>query len=134
MSTQSAQRTATQWNHFPDIRDTGPLTANDRACLDAIRDVLGQYGCFDRFGVNLLHKHFEMADDEILVEQVDEAGRRLVTKPIKVALVQLEMPTAYETQWHWQRNPKGEVAQVCNMRCFPGSWDSPAHVNKHVGW
>ncbi len=134
MSAQTAKIVPTQWNHLPDISDTQPLTDKERDCLDAIRDVLDRFGCLDRFGVNLLHKHFEMADDEILVEQVDEAGRRLVTKPVRVALVQAEMPTAYETQWHWQRNPKGEVAQVCNKRCFPGDWQSPGHVINHVGW
>lgn len=130
----AAQMVATQWNHLPDIQDVKPLTANDRACLDAMRAVLEKHGCLDRFGVNLLHKHFAVADDEILVEQADEAGRRLITKPVKVALVQAEMPTAYETQWHWQRKASGDVAQVCNMRCFPGSYESPGHVSKHVGW
>lgn len=134
MSAQPAQIVPTQWNHLPDIHDTRPLSATDRACLDAIRDVLERHGCLDRFGVNLLHKHFELADDEILVEQVDEAGRRLVTAPVKVALVEAEMPTAYETQWHWRRSASGEVSQICNQRCFPGSWDSPGHVSKHVGW
>lgn len=134
MSTQPAQMVATQWNHLPDISATPPLNAADRRCLDAIRDVLEKHGRMERFGVTLLHKHFEMADDEILVEQVDEVARKLVIKPAKVALVQADMPRAYETQWHWRRDRAGEVAQVCNMRCFPGNYESPQHVIKHVGW
>jgi hypothetical protein len=123
-----------QWNHLPDISETKPLDDNDRACLDAIRDVLARHACLDRFGVNLLHKHFEMDSDELLVEQVDEEGRRLVTKPVKLDLVRGELSTAYETQWQWQRNPAGELALVCIARCFPGNPQSPQHVNKHVGW
>jgi hypothetical protein len=134
MSAQPAHIVPTQWNHLPDISDTKPLTANDRACLDAIRDVLERHDCLGRFGVNLLHKHFEMAEDEILVEQVDQEGRRLVTAPVKVALVEVEMPTAYETQWHWQRSKAGQVIQVCVARCFPGSPEAPGHVMKHVAW
>lgn len=123
-----------QWNHLPDIHDVTPLNDHDRACLDAVRDVLEQFDCLGRFGVNLLHKHFEMAADELLIEQVDEAGRRLVTKPVKVGIVQGQMPGAYETQWHWQRDRHGAVALICVMRCFPGNYESPGHVNKHVGW
>jgi len=123
-----------QWNHLPDIHDVRPLNNRDRACLDAVRDVLVKFDCLDRFGVNLLHKHFEMAEDELLVEQVDEAGRKLVTKPVKLDLVRADMPSAYETQWHWQQDGQGKVALVCNLRCFPGNYQSPDHATQHVGW
>ncbi len=123
-----------QWNHLPNIHDVPPLNDRDRACLDAVRDVLASFGCLDRFGVNLLHRHFEMANDELLIEQVDEAGRRLVTKPVTVEIVREQMPNAYETQWHWQRDASGALAQICVSRCFPGNYESPGHANKHVGW
>jgi hypothetical protein len=131
---QETRMVATQWNHLPPIDEIGVLSDKDRACLDAIRSVLDEHGCLDRFGVNLLHRHFELADDEILVEQVDDAGRKLVVKPVRLSVVAADMPTAYETQWHWRRSPSGEVAQICVQRCFPGSYESPAHVHKHVGW
>lgn len=123
-----------QWNHLSDIHDVQPLTDHDRACLDALRDVLEAYGCLERFGVNLLHKHFEMEADEILVEQVDEQARKLLTKPVKVDLVAAEMASAVETQWHWRRDQQGALAQVCVSRCFPGNWQSPGHSNQHTGW
>ena len=123
-----------QWNHLTDIHDVKPLDDRDRACLAAVRDILEKFGCLERFGVNLLHKHFEMAPDEILVEQVDEAARKLLTKPVKVELVQAEMASAVETQWHWKRDEAGALAQVCVSRCFPGNWQSPGHVNQHTGW
>ena len=123
-----------QWNHLSDIHDVKPLDDQDRACLAELRDVLERFGCLDRFGVNLLHKHFEMAADEILVEQVDEDARKLLTKPVKAALVAAEMASAIETQWHWQRGTDGALAQVCVSRCFPGNWQSPGHVSQHTGW
>jgi hypothetical protein len=134
MNAPLSQADIAQWNHLSDIYDVKPLNESDRACLDAVRDVLEKFGCLDRFGVNLLHKHFEMADDELLIEQVDEAGRRLVTKPVKVEIVRDQMASAYETQWHWQRDQQGALAQICVARCFPGTYESPGHVNKHVGW
>jgi hypothetical protein len=130
----NSQSIDANWNHLPDIHATHALDEHDQACLDAVRDVLAAHGRLDRFGVMLLHKHFEMAEDEILVESVDEVGRRLLTKPVKTATVQSEMSNAYETQWNWRRNELGEVHQICNSRCFPGSPESPQHVNKHVGW
>ena len=79
-----------QWNHLPDIQDTRPLDEDDRACLSDIRDVLSKHGRLDRFGVSLLHKHFEVADDETLVVSVYEKDRKLVTQPVKLALVELK--------------------------------------------
>ena len=123
-----------QWNHLSDINDVKPLDNNDRNCLAAVSDVIAKFGCLDRFGVNLLHRHFEMSDDEILVEQVDEAGRKLVTEPVKVDSVRDRMSSAYETQWHWRRDAGGEVSLICILRCFPGNWQSPGHSTQHAGW
>ena len=134
MSTQTADLVATQWNHLPELDQASRLTDADRRCLDDVRDVLVKHGCLDRFGVNLLHKHFEVADDEILVEQVDWEGRRLVTKPVKVEVVRAAMRSAYETQWHWRPTLTREVALVCIVRCFQGSYEAPGHAVKHVGW
>lgn len=125
---------ADQWNHLTDIHDIKPLGDQDRACLEAIRDVLDQHRCLDRFGLNLLHKHFEMAADEILVEEVDEKTRTLVTRPVNVTAMSADLETGIATQWHWQRNKDGAFEQVCVARCFPGNWQSPGHSNQHTGW
>ena len=134
MTEQSTVSQASNWNHLSDIHAVEALNDDDRACLAGIREVLERHGRLDRFGVSLLHKHFEMEPDEILVEQVDEVGRKLMIKPVNTGVVQAEMSSAYETQWHWQRSASGEVSLVCIARCFPGNYESPGHVNKHVGW
>ncbi len=126
--------TIDQWNHLPEIHDVPPLGDQDHACLDAIRDVLAKYECLDRFGVSLLHKHFEMSDDEILVEEVDERSRTLVTKPVSIAGLSAILDSGIATQWHWQRNKDGAFEQICVARCFPGNWQSPGHSNQHTGW
>ncbi len=123
-----------QWNHLPEIHDVTPIGDQDRACLEAIRDVLAQHGCLDRFGLSLLHKHFEMAADEILVEEVDEKTRTLVTRPVSVTVLSANLDSSTATQWHWKRNKDGAFEQICVSRCFPGNWQSPGHSNQHTGW
>ena len=123
-----------QWNHLPDIHDVQPLSEQDRACLDAVRDILAQYDCLHRFGLSLLHKHFEMAADEILIEEVDENSRTLTTKPVNIIAMSADIDTGIATQWHWQRNKDGAYEQICVSRCFPGNWQSPGHSNQHTGW
>lgn len=134
MQSELISAAADRWNGSPDIRDTRALDDRDQDCLNAIRDVLKQHGCLDRFGVTLVHRHFEMAPDELLVEQVDEAGRRLVTKPVRLDVVRDQLPGAYETQWQWKDDGAGHVAQICVSRCFPGNPSSPGHASQHVGW
>jgi hypothetical protein len=102
-----------QWNHLSDIHHVKPLSEQDRACLDAVRDVLAQYDCLHRFGLSLLHKHFEMAADEILVEEVDEKSRTLTTKPVRIMAMSADIDTGIATQWHWQRNKDGAYEQIC---------------------
>lgn len=123
-----------QWNHLEHIHDVKPLGPQDRACLEAIREVLAQFECLDRFGLTLLHKHFEMASNEILVEEVDEKNRTLVTKPMSVMTMSADLDSGIMTQWHWQRNKEGAYEQICVSRCFPGNWQSPGHSNQHTGW
>jgi hypothetical protein len=67
----------------PDIMDVEPLGAADHACLQEIKDVLLRHGRLNRFGVTLLHEHFAISHDEILVEECDPANRTLTIRPEK---------------------------------------------------
>lgn len=73
----------TQWGRYKDIKDVEPLNDSDLECLAEVRDVLKKYGKRERFGVALLHKHFEMSADEQLVEYTDAETRVLTIKPVK---------------------------------------------------
>lgn len=100
-----------QWAELPDMNAMNPrLDDADAACLAALRIVLEQYGKLNRFGINLLHKHFEIADDECLLETIDVENRTLMVRPVPRA----EMPSAVETQWNLaSRNP----LQWCEVYC-----------------
>jgi hypothetical protein len=53
------------------------------ACLAAVRQVLRSYGKLERFGVALLHSHFSLAPDEIMLETSDEETRTLTLRPVR---------------------------------------------------
>lgn len=72
-----------QWASIADADDVRPIGEHDADCLAAIRDVLKKHGMQDRFGIALLHKHFEMSSDEILLEQNDVENRTLTIHVVK---------------------------------------------------
>ena len=72
-----------QWSRLSDIGEVKPIDDDDADCLIEIRDVLKKHGKLDRFGVALLHSHFDIGEDEIMLETNDERSRTLVTKPVK---------------------------------------------------
>lgn len=81
----------------PDIDSLEPLTVEDENCLREVRQVLERHNRLGRFGINLLHTHFLVTDDEMLVEECDPTNRILVIKPMKLAdLADIKM---VETNW-----------------------------------
>lgn len=102
-----------QWAAIPDFSETKPLSQREKDCLRAVRDALSAYGCLDTFGVSLIHKHFDIADDEILLETIDVEARTLSVRPVKKA----DQPQAIETQWLLS---EGDAVMVCHGYCAPG--------------
>jgi hypothetical protein len=82
---------------LPDIDEVQPKSTDDSACLDEIRQVLIKHGATHRFGISLLHQHFDVGNDEILVEECDPVARTLVIKPRKAS--EMEGVKRIETNW-----------------------------------
>lgn len=98
------------WNDLADIDDVPALDEMDEQCLAEIKTVIQKHGKEDRFGVTLLHRHFAMADDELLVEHCDVANRALVTRPQKESEV---LDRNYRpTIWRFDR-AKPQVCAYC---------------------
>ncbi len=97
---------------LPDIDDVTPVVEKDQECLKEIRNVLLKYDCLNRFGISLLHDHFPMADDEILVEECDTEKRLLISRPMKRSEISDE--EVIETNW---RLDTGEPLSNCIRRC-----------------
>jgi len=66
---------ALQWARLADLSDVPALDLHDLACMAELREVLLRHGRLQRFALHLVHKHFELADDEVLVEYSDPLAR-----------------------------------------------------------
>lgn len=102
-----------QWSSLKDISDVRPVQIDDFAVLDELRNVLEKHGAGDRFGIHLIHKHFEVEDDEVLVEYTDEVSRTLNCRVEKRTLLG-NSPALVETQWRFDTR---EASMICHGYC-----------------
>lgn len=121
---QNIQIAPMQWAALPDIADVSRLEETDHACLDEVRTVLLKHKAIGRFGVHLVHKHFDLAPDEVLVEYTDSDARTL---QCRVEKRQDDAEIAHdriETMWSFV----GEGAtRVCDQQCVYNN----GHANRH---
>ena len=97
-------------NQLLDIHDVKPLDDEDYECLEAVRDVLRRHGKSSRFGVALLHKHFDLDEGEILVEWTDVENREQTIRPESASEVD---GSTIETIWQL-----GDGVAEPVMRCI----------------
>ena len=74
---------ALQWSSLEYIDDVRPIDDSDAACLEEIRLVLAKYGNLSRLGIALLHSHFRLADDEMMLETTNVGQREHWVRPVK---------------------------------------------------
>lgn len=77
-----------QWSTLKHIADVRPIDESDTACLEEIRDVLAKHNCLERFGVSLLHSHFDLLDDEVLLETTDMEKREHLVRPVTRSFIE----------------------------------------------
>ena len=56
-----------------DATDVGVLAADDRSCLEELGRYLASADAWQRFGIWLLHKHFDPNQDELFVDRTSTA-------------------------------------------------------------
>jgi hypothetical protein len=66
-----------------DVTDVGELGEDDRVCLEQLGQYLVSTDAWRRFGIWLLHKHFEPEPGEVFVEHTMHAPRKSETTPIE---------------------------------------------------
>jgi hypothetical protein len=88
---------AMQWSVLDHIADVRPIDDTDATCLEEIRQVLEKHGALKRFGVSLLHRHFDVADDEFMLETTNEEDREHWVRPMKRSVFEAEGVTAQST-------------------------------------
>ena len=77
--------TKTDYAVLPDI-DLPAMQAlddGDWECLDEIGGLLIAKGANDRFGVTLLHSHFPIGDNEIMIEEPRTGERAFTLRPVE---------------------------------------------------
>lgn len=84
------------------------MSNSDKECVSEIMEVLKKHNALKRFGLSLLHQHFDTAEDEILVEITDATNRVQTIRPIKKS--ELKEFSVTETSW---RMDTGSVLTVC---------------------
>src|SRR5262249_39367548 len=67
---------------LPAIENAEPLGCQDVALLTELREVLARHGALGRFGLTLLHEHFPVEDNEVLLETNDPLTRTLEMRPV----------------------------------------------------
>src|SRR5690349_746431 len=83
-----------QWSNLSNIDTVRPIDESDAPCLEEIRGVLEKHGCLQRFGISLLHSHFQLADDEILLETTNVDAREHWVRPVKKSFLEERNLTA----------------------------------------
>jgi hypothetical protein len=102
-----------RWSELPHVDDVKPMDDGDSELMDELRQVLMKHDALDRFGVFLLHNHFDMSDDEFLMETTDEDAR---TQKISVSSGIAPDENAIQTMWKFDENGIGR-GTVCVLRC-----------------
>jgi hypothetical protein len=111
-----------QWTGIADLEDTPPLSDDDFACMRDIRDVLLKHNKVSRFALHLIHKHFNLEEDEVLVEYNDAGPREQYFKVEKAdsEIVKHSIPTT------WTLEDMTPMARcVCAYRMGKG------HLGRH---
>jgi len=68
---------------LPSFDEAEPLGPGDEEFVQEFHQLLKQHGNVNRFGLTLLHDHFHVAPDEILLESNDHEGRTLQLEVVK---------------------------------------------------
>jgi hypothetical protein len=94
--------------------NTLQLSKSEIDMMKEVCRVFSKYsGKTRQFGLQLVHSHFEMDNDEILYETHNKKSRTLTTRPIKKSASVNALATA------WEINKEGEIA-VTSLCCTIG--------------
>ena len=104
---QTTSHTPTR--NLPTFDDALPLAHGDEAFLEDIHAVLNKHGNLDRFGLCLIHDHFDVGTDEILLETNDPVARTLSLETVKTSDLGTDVKF---TSWDISKWDKKELADA----------------------
>lgn len=95
------------------IADVEPRSNRDDQLFAELASVLQRHNALDRFGISLLHRHFEIKPGEVLLETTDIGTRVQTIRP--VVHDELAAEPYVETAW---RLGDGWIAMGCKCVRF----------------
>jgi len=104
------------------VNEVKPLNDADASMVEEVVAVLRKHNALDRFGLMLLHQHFDIADDEVLLETTDIESRTQLIRPVPKST--LEAMEYIETSW---RLDSGSAVMHCACATNQGE-----HTGQHV--
>jgi hypothetical protein len=112
-------------NRLPGIDQAERRLDSEASLFCEISELLKRYGLEKKYGLALLHKHFDLADDEVLVEYADVENRTLIIRPAPRS--EASARNAVETVWSLE---SGNATTSCALFCyyFPSTGK---HEQKH---
>jgi len=79
----------------PSFEEAMPLSKADAPFIRELHELLKRHGNINRFGICLLHDHFAIDSDEILIESNDPHTRTLQMEVVK----RIDLPKVKFTSW-----------------------------------
>lgn len=115
---KTEKQTIATLNPYASLRDISEVAPfdpeKDAKLFREMYKLLKVHDAVGRFGITLLHDHFEVNDGEVLVETHNEQSRTLAIKPYRSQ----ELKESYELQpTNWRFDENGEV--VAMQFCIP---------------
>jgi hypothetical protein len=104
---QTVEANITAMQHILNAR---PRTSQDDLLFGELYEVLRKHRAEDRFGITLLHKHFDLQDGEMLVEYTDQELRLQTIRVERAESV--DIAQTIETAWSLE---DGKIQMSC--RC-----------------
>lgn len=119
-----------RWSSISDIENVEPMGEKDSDVLKDLYQVLKKHDCVERLGIFLIHKHFEINDDEMVVEYTDTKNRKqnLVVEK-KLSDSDNHPESAIETAWKFSPDTITAVT-VCVLRCNYNNGHKLVHVRE----
>ncbi|MFD9469907.1 hypothetical protein [Streptomyces goshikiensis] len=109
---------ATARKPLPRFDEAEGLGPSDAAFVRDLVEVLEKHGNLDRFGLSLLHDHFPLAPDEVMVETNDSVRRTLHAHVEKRRQTRHVKPSQWRFAPHGTEPAEGGSYQVV-MLCDP---------------
>jgi len=120
-----------QMMRAPDLDQVKPLSSADSTCLKEVAEVLERHAAIDRFGITLLHDHFDLRPGEVLVETCDPEQRVLTTAPTTIP-AEDDNWRLVETSWRFEPDASPTPTLVCRVGCFVDLQDRHKRTHDRV--